>query len=153
MAKRGQYSNTKIWFLVAAVLLAAVAGFDLLSDTQQRLSGTLLEKNFIARDVALTIEALYAAPGDVAYAYDLKKYMNKFFLNIGDGKVFVEAGSDEGDVSYRVVGSDKVILSAFKIYRVIDRDKPVRLIMSKKFNDDGTAIISFEAENARGTNE
>lgn len=56
-------------------------------------------------------------------------------------------------MSYRVVGSDKVILSAFKIYRVIDRDKPVRLIMSKKFNDDGTAIISFEAENARGTNE
>ncbi len=160
--KRGQYSNIELWFLVAAFVLASVAGIDLLRDASQRLEGTLLEKNFIARDLAMAIEAVYASPGDIDFVYGLGNYRYK--IDIVGGKVIVRDG--KGEVSYRVIGvpaSDakyksygnpeglKVRMGNFVTVTVLDVkacNKPASIVLSKKFKKDGNSEISIAGKNA-----
>ncbi|MBS3132707.1 hypothetical protein J4470_01080 [Candidatus Woesearchaeota archaeon] len=161
--KRGQYANIELWFLLAAFLLGAVAGIDLLKDAKDRLDGTLFEKNFIARDLAMALEALYASPGDMAYTYDFGPY--KFLVEVKDNEVLVkEKAAETSPVSYRVIGnsfSDQNYVSfdnpeGYKIRRpnmrmvsIIDEAKPVKLRLFKEFSDNGTSIVGVEAENAQ----
>lgn len=160
--KRGQYSNIELWFLVAAFILASVAGIDLLRDASQSLKGTLLEKNFIARDLAMAIEAVYASPGDIDFIYSLGSYRYK--IDIVGGKVSVKDG--DGEVSYRIIGvtaSDakyksygnpeglKARMGSFVTAKVLDVKeckKPASIILSKKFKKDGSSEISIAGKNA-----
>ncbi len=67
-----------------AVLCLLLIGF--------KLSETTYEKNFIARDMALLIDTIYASPGDVEYVYDLSAFYSKgmsFDLKIKDRHVTV----------------------------------------------------------------
>lgn len=159
--KRGQYSTIELWFLVAAFIIASVAGIDLLRDASQRLSGTLLEKNYIARDLAMAFEAVYASPGELNYTYNLGGYRYK--IDVVSGKVIVRKGGEE--VSYRIVGvpaSDvgyespgnpeglKVRMGDFVTAKVLDVKeckKPASIILSKKFNKDGSSEISVSGRN------
>lgn len=106
ISKKGETeSNIELWFLIAAFLLAAVAGIDLLKGTVERIEGTILEKNFIARDLALTLDAIYAAPGEIEYVYNLGNY--SYYVDVVGDKVFVkEKATENNPVFYRIVGVD-----------------------------------------------
>lgn len=53
-------------------------------------NNTFLEKNYMARDVALLITTAYASPGDLVYCYhDVGKYRGKFDYLIDKSKVTV----------------------------------------------------------------
>jgi len=145
--RRGQYGNIELWFLMAALLLAAIAGLDILRDTKDRLDGTLLEKNFVARDLVMTLEAIYASPGDIEYTYGLGHY--KFYIDILDSGVSVrEAFIETNPISYRLVRNEKVDLQNVRMtLNVIDKNLPVSLIISKKF-DRENAKITIDANNA-----
>ncbi len=170
-AKRGQYSTTEMLFSVAAFILASVAGIVLFSDTSNALDRTLLEKNFIARDLAMAIEAVYAAPGDIDYTYNLGSY--RFKIDFIGGKVLVideKEGSDgiikKEEVSYRIIGVParnsayesyanpdglKVWMPDFvtaKVLSIKECKKPASLVLSKKFNEDGSSVISVAGKNA-----
>ena len=163
--KRGQYANIELWFLIAAFLLAAVVGVDLLRDTKQMLDRTLLEKNFIARDLVMTLEAIYAAPGNIDYTYLLGDY--KYKIDISRDKITVRDNTDT--VSYRMIGVGvtddsyisvdnpkgyKIKFSDFVMKRLAKNDdgevcdKPIALILSKRINTDGRAEITVSAKNA-----
>src|SRR4030042_860594 len=69
-----------------------------------RLAETTYEKNFLARDMALLIDTLYASPGDVEYVYDLsaiKSELNKFDFEIKDGYVTVYDSGFKKPQAYR----------------------------------------------------
>jgi hypothetical protein len=163
--KRGQYANIELWFLMAAFLLAAVVGVDLLQDTKQVLDGTLLEKNFIARDLAMTLEAIYAAPGNIEYTYLLGTY--KYNIDISRDTVTVRDDTDT--VSYRMIGigtthdsytslenpkgykiefPDFVTIKLAKNTEGKVCDKPIALTLSKRIDDNGRAKIGVGAKNA-----
>ncbi len=160
--KRGQYSNMELWFLVAAFILASIAGIDLIRDASQRLEGTLLEKNFIARDLAMAVEAVYASPGDIDFVYNLGSYRYK--IDVVGGKVIAKDG--KGEVSYRIIGvpaSDekyksysnpeglKVWMGNFVTAKVLSVDeckKPASMVLSKRFKKDGSSVISVSGKTA-----
>ncbi len=160
--KRGQYSTIELWFLVAAFLLASVAGIDLLRDASSALDRTLLEKNYIARDLAMAIEAVYASPGDIDFVYNLGGY--RYRIDVVGGRVVVKDGLEE--VSYRIIGVPasnekyksygnpdglKVLLPDFVTARVLEVKeckKPASIILSKKFGKDGSSRISLAGKNA-----
>ncbi len=149
--KRGQYSNIELWFLVAAFLIASVAGIDLLRDTSNALDRTYLEKNYIARDLAMTIEAVYASPGNLDYIYNLGSY--RYNIDVVGGKVIVKDG--ESEVSYRVIGvpdvKSRIKMDDFVTAKVLDVKecrKPASIVLSKKFNDDGSSEISIAGRKA-----
>lgn len=163
MQKRGQHGNIELWFLLAAFLIAAVAGLDLIQNTKNTLEGNLLEKNYIARDLALTLDAIYASPGNVIYTYSLADRLQKndFRIEIRDNKVFVKDSA--GAVSYSVVGSSFIDTDyespqnpeGFKVHmpgtkmvgKVIDRTKPVDLQLSKEILEEGNSVIRITSDN------
>ena len=96
LGKRGQEAVTvKLWFVIIGLILAGVVSLSFVAKTVQTIKGTTLEKNFIARDIALALDAVYAAPGDVEYTYSMKNY--KFVVEIRNSKVFVKESPSEAD--------------------------------------------------------
>lgn len=161
--KRGEtQSNMELWFLLAAFLLAGFAGFELLAETTDRVSGDLIEKLYIARDLALTIDAVYAAPGDVTYTYNLGNF--HYYIDVIDGKVLVKKDIEESTpVSYRFAGvsekkaslvspgnpSGLVFLPPdYRTIKLRDEDcqKNSALILKKVWND-GVAELNVEGKN------
>ncbi len=166
MGKRGEaYSTGELWLLIGAFLLASFAGLDLLKDTSARINGTLLEKNYIARDLAMTIEAIEASPGDITYTYNLGTY--RFYVDLSRGKISVKESFDEPQpVSYRIIGihltnKDYVSPSNTRGYSIFMPDykttalpdiackKPIKIIISKKFAADGHADITISGQNIK----
>lgn len=89
IGKRGaEPTTTQLWFIVIALVLAGAVSLSFLKKTVDDITGVTYEKNYIARDIALLSDAVYAAPGNVEYSYSLRNY--KFDVEIKDSKVFVK---------------------------------------------------------------
>ncbi len=58
------------YFVVFEALLAVFIIIALLSYVHSVAAGSLFEQNFLARDVGLTIDSLYASPGEINMIYD-----------------------------------------------------------------------------------
>jgi len=144
--KKGQEPALVTIFLAIGLMLAAVSGLILFSTVSKQLDGTLLEQRYIAKDLAMTLEAVYASPGNIEYTYNLAGYMKKFVIAIDD-KVSVRSKGDVNGVSYRIIGSNRVALQGV-VVSITDEDKAVKLTLSKTFEDDGSAVISINAVNA-----
>lgn len=80
--KRGQITTMVLWFMIDLVL-AIVIFFILSSYVDRAAEYTTFEKNFLARDIALLIDTLYAAPGNVItnYSQDTLWFTFKFDKN------------------------------------------------------------------------
>ena len=151
--KRGEaHSSIELWFLIAAFALAAIAGADLLLDTVSRVEGTFLEKNYIARDLGMTIEAIYAAPADITYEYNIGDY--DFFFEISRDKVVVknpDGMKEPTPVSFRIVAENSNIEFADYSMIAVKDNCPFdrKIILSKTHPDEGPAIISVSGKNVR----
>ena len=58
-------------------------------------NSTIFEKNFLARDIALTIDSVYASPQDLVYVY--AENTSEFHITIKKNKVRVKAPLQEGE--------------------------------------------------------
>ena len=82
-----------------------------------KLAETSYEKNFIARDMALLINTIYASPGDVEYIYDLsalKSDLNKFDFEIKNGYVTVYDSGFKKPQNYRFAGKEDYEITEFR---------------------------------------
>ena len=145
--KKGETeSNIELWFLIASLLLAAAAGISLLSEAVDRIQGKTLEKNFIARDLALTLDAVYAGAGDVEYFYDLGK--NGYFVNVDEDAVRIgESQDDSKPVVYRTVGFFPDEFELFvKTSDTVEEDCVDNLMLRirKRYYQDGVQVISLD---------
>lgn len=59
-----------LFFNVFELLLAFIVAFALFNFVNDIIKQTIFEKNYLTRDLALIINTLYAAPGEVVYNYD-----------------------------------------------------------------------------------
>ena len=97
LGKRGV--SKQQMFLAAESLFALVVFLALMNYVSSVASNSLFEQNFMARDVALLIDAAYAAPGEVSIAYEASIKENRFAWQFspnqrlrfafGDSQVFV----------------------------------------------------------------
>ncbi|MBI2141357.1 hypothetical protein HYU16_02940 [Candidatus Woesearchaeota archaeon] len=144
LGKRGAEATTvEVWFVVIGLILAALVTTGLLKKTVDDIKGKTLEKNYIARDIALALDAVYAAPGDVEYTYSLKKY--KFVVEIKDSKVFVKDSLGEKDATagiYDYFGDPDSKLSV-RITPLPDDPRPMLVTLGNR-ND----VLLVKAENA-----
>lgn len=147
--KRGEAQSTaEVWLLIAAFLIAAFAGFDILSDTAKRLDTEFLERNYIARDLALAVDALLASPGEITYTYNLGTY--NFYVDFDNDKISVKDGfTDTKPATYGITGiaekssefasvrnpdGFKVFIPSQSTVRLPEKClKPKKLVISKVF--------------------
>ena len=100
--KRGArlFNNKKgishdLFFNVFELILAAIVIIALFQFVNDVAEQTIFAKNYFARDTALLINALYTAPGDVAYIYN--ENTGKFIFDFADNKVTVYEEGDSED--------------------------------------------------------
>ena len=81
--KRGFYRKAQIehefYYILAQLLLIALVGFALFSFVDTVGQGTLYHKKYIARDLALITDTIYASPGDIHYIYPVD--ISEFIIN------------------------------------------------------------------------
>jgi hypothetical protein len=103
------FRSAELVLFGVAILCLLMIGF--------RLTETTYEKNFIARDMALFIDTIYASPGDLEYVYDLGTFHSrgyKFDLEIKDSKVIVYDSGYEKPQGYRFAEKEDYDIDDFK---------------------------------------
>jgi len=100
--KRGTkfFNNKKgishdLFFNVFELILAAIVIIALLQFVNDVAEQTIFAKNYFARDMSLLVNALYAAPGDVAYIYN--EDTSKFIFGFSNNKLTVYEQGDSED--------------------------------------------------------
>lgn len=141
--KRGTEGQTVLIYMAFGILAAGLIISGIVNKSLKDIKGETLEKNYIARDIALVVDAIYAAPGDLEYAYSERSY--KYVVEFSDGRVFVKKNAEDMNIGVYgffdggLKGSDKL-----KAVFVPNKNNPapMLIIFTKK---DGT--VSVRAEN------
>lgn len=69
-----------LYFRMSEVILALLVFMALMIYISNVSSDSLFEQNFLARDLALTLDSIYSAPGNVSLVYDTAVEENKQFF-------------------------------------------------------------------------
>ncbi len=142
--KGGAEGVTAIGFLIIGLLFAGIVSTGIVERAWSDIKGETLEKNYIARDIALVLDAVYASPGDVEYVYSMKGY--KYVVEIKNARVMVnKLGAKEKNAGFYAYFDggikDEEKLSA-RLFPLPDNPAPMLIVIVKK---DG--VVSIEAEN------
>jgi len=107
MKKRGLFQSRKasveeyLMFLLGEILVSLIVAFFLFSYVQSVRENTVLEKNYISRDLALIMDAMQAAPGNVYYNYQFSKLdLNKFKFSFQNQRIGVSDENQEYAISF-----------------------------------------------------
>lgn len=103
--KRGQYHPGAI-LLIPLISLALVFGFfflPVLADIMGIQETTYFEKNFLVRDMATVINALYASPGNIIVNYDKSTYWFSYEFNKDNVAVFDETSTLKMKTRYPII--------------------------------------------------
>ncbi|MBI2580769.1 hypothetical protein HYV85_03075 [Candidatus Woesearchaeota archaeon] len=142
--KRGVEGVTAIGFLIIGLLFAGIVSLGIVERAWSDIKGETLEKNYIARDIALLLDAVYASPGDLEYIYSMKGY--KYVVEIKNSKVTVNkpGGKEQNAAFYAyfdggVKEEDK--LNA-RFFPIPENPAPMLIVIVKK---DGVVSIKENA--------
>jgi len=98
--KRGiRYINNRkgltheIFFYVFGLVLAAIVALALFNFAKEVVEQTIFEKNYLARDIAILVNTLYAAPGDILYTYG--EDIDGFILDFNGNRISVYEKREE----------------------------------------------------------
>lgn len=111
MIKQKRGASVLVLFRAAELILFGLAILCLVL-IMFKLKETTYEKNFIARDMALLIDTIYASPGNLEYIYDMKGY--GFDLEIKNGYVYVFDSGYKNPQSYRFAEKEDMEIEDFK---------------------------------------
>lgn len=84
-----------LFFNVFELILAVIVIIALFKFVNDVAEQTIFAKNYFARDMALLVNALYAAPGDVDYIYN--ESTSKFMFDFNSNRVVVYEEGDSED--------------------------------------------------------
>lgn len=87
----------EMFFTAFELMLVAVIGLALFNFINSAAAGSIYEKSYLSKDMALTVNALYAAPGEVVYNYN--ENVKLFILDFKPGKLEVYR-KDEGQLPH-----------------------------------------------------
>ncbi len=95
--RRAQEANEEIQWLIGESVLVIVFTLAIFYWLASLQNNTLLEKNYLSRDLALLVDSMYSSPGNVEYTYNTNVVnISKFNFFFKDQKVStVEIGNEE----------------------------------------------------------
>ncbi len=85
--KRGTEGQPVIVYLAIGILFAGLVVLGVVNKSLEDIKGETLEKNYIARDIALVLDSVYAVPCDLKYAYSEQDY--HYAVEFKDRRVYV----------------------------------------------------------------
>lgn len=141
--KRGTEGQTVLVYMAFGILAAGLIISGIVNKSLEDIKGETLEKNYIARDIALVLDAIYAVPGELEYAYSERSY--KYLVEFGEGRVFVRKSAGDRNVGVYgffdggLKGSDRL-----KAVFVPNKNSPAPMLII--FGKKG-GVVSVRAEN------
>lgn len=141
--KRGTEGQTVLIYMAIGILFAGLVLQGVVKKSLEDIKGETLEKNYIARDIALVLDSVYAVPGDLKYAYSEQDY--HYTVEFKGGKVYV--GKSCGDKDTGVYAFfDGGLKDSDKLAECLVPNtnslKPMLIVFEKK-----EGIVSVSAEN------
>ena len=133
MNKRGGVVNRETMLVGMGFVVAAIAIFGLLGSAKEVLDRDALYKDYMAKDLALILDSVYAAPGEVTYSYKIDP-KHTFYVDVSEGLVKVSNEPNfrpDKTFSYRFA-YDKNIVFEFKSDVIKLPDKKDLLITPMK---------------------
>ncbi len=104
--KRG--GTQKSYFTLIDLILLVIIAVGFTMFVAQIANSTLLEKNYLARDIALLVDTAYASPGQLNYVYE--RDISRYIVAFEDNHVKVRTESDVIPKQYWFADSDPVSL-------------------------------------------
>ena len=139
--KKGTEGQTVLIYMAFGILVAGLIISGIVNKSLEDIKGETLEKNYIARDIALVLDAVYAVPGDLEYAYSERGY--KYIVEFSEGRVFVKKNATDKNVGvYGFFDGGLKASDRLKGVFVPNNLAPMLIIFVKK-----GGIVSARAEN------
>ena len=110
MNKRGVFFNRETMLITMGILVGILAIIAMITAAGDVLNTEALFKKYLARDLALIIGAVYAAPGNVSYEYQMDERMT-YYVRVTRGEVYVSSDKNfkGGETfSYRIAYDENV---------------------------------------------
>ncbi len=137
--------SDEVFFNIFELILAGIVIFSLYNFINDVSEKTIFEKNYIARDMALLVNTLYAAPGDVSYIYNEDTDKFKFVYGFMPNKVEVyekEEALQQNHPFYPFAENKKMMFD----YGTIEYKEDSRIRFSK--DTDGITIAETAVHGA-----
>ena len=108
--------NQELFFNIFEVVLAFIVILSLFYFINDVVKQTIFEKNYLARDLAILVNTIYSAPGDVNYDYKENSDKFQFVFNFTPNKVEVYSYEEKepGEHLNYLFGEDKIIAFGYK---------------------------------------
>jgi len=107
MKKRGIFSSRRASteeqsvFFFGEIILIGIVFLILLSYVNSIRDDTLMEKNYLSRDLALIVDSIYSAPGNIEYSYSFKDVgLEKFVFGFRKQRAVVVEENSELEVKF-----------------------------------------------------
>ena len=129
MDKRGVFFNRETMFIAMGILVGILAIMAMITAAGDVLDTEALFKKYLARDLALIVGAVYSAPGNVSYEYQMDERMT-YYVRVVRDRVYVSSDRDFGEgetFSYRIA-YDKNVDFRFTQYGNNVPDDPPALV-------------------------
>lgn len=95
-----------LFFNVFELILAAIVILSLLNFVSDVAEQTIFKKNYLARDISLLVNTLYAAPVQVEYTYD--EDLSDLVFEFSESRLSLyQEGGGEGVKIFYLFGEDK----------------------------------------------
>jgi hypothetical protein len=148
--KRGLFTSRRadsthqLIFIIAEGIFFGLFAFLMFSYVNNLAKDPTFQKNFLARDIALTLDTAYASPSDLFYIYPYSPTnFSSYTLRLADEKVELgEKGTGKRSISYRFADTkaDKAKLERLDTIDTIilnkTREAPLRIIPVKTQVED-----------------
>ena len=147
MNKKGGLFNRETMLVAFGLLVAGLAIMGMLNSAKNVLNSEALFENYLARDLALIMDAVYAAPGEVKYTYNLNP-RRTYYVEITEGlvKVSTESNFEPKDTfSYRFA-SDKGIQFTTDPAPYSGSLERMRVVIIKDIDNHAVTRISAKLE-------
>lgn len=118
---KGKRATVQLYMNFFELILAAIILVTFFLFVKGIRENTTLEKNYLARDIALTIDAVYAAPGEISAAYPTDELkddanMNKYIVELKDNLVRVREPAEQiSKIYWFADNSQTVIDESFRL--------------------------------------
>jgi len=99
MKLKSKKAQTKLTFIIIQLVLLSVIGSALFIHVNNVSSNTYYLRDFLAKDLAFTVNTLLTVPGNIRYTYDLTWLKPKFNFIFQDQKAIVQEEKDNKKLS------------------------------------------------------
>ena len=138
--KKGTEGQSVLIYMAFGLLAAGLVVTGVVNKSLEDIKGQTLEKKYIARDIALVLDAVYAVPGDLEYIYSEQSY--PYVVEFKDGKVCVTKSTCDA----KLVGAENAAFYSFYDGGLDASDKLSGRFAPNK-NSQAPLLVIFEKKN------